>query len=207
MKKNISALIVLLSIGVTNAQDTKYGAKMGLNIANRPAEISSKALLGINIGGFAEFLVSDVFSIEPELLYSMQGNKIYSSSNSGSSTYSSTGKVSLSYLVLPVMVKYYIADKISLEAGPQIGYLVAASYDRTIENSIGGITTSTSTSSTDKSGLRSVDLGINLGAGYKVSDNIYAGFRSYLGAVDTYDPSGPLAVKNTVFSFNLGYSF
>jgi hypothetical protein len=207
MKKNILALIVLLSIGVTNAQDIKYGAKIGLNIANRPAEISSKALLGINIGGFAEFPVSDVFSIEPELLYSMQGNKIYSSSNSGSSTYSSTGKVSLSYIVLPVMVKYYIADKISLEAGPQIGYLLAASYDRTTENSIGGVITSTSTSSTDKSGLRSIDLGINFGAGYKVSDNIYAGFRSYLGTSDTYDPSGPLSVKNTVFSFNLGYSF
>lgn len=207
MKKNILTFIVILSFGIINAQETKYGAKIGLNIANRPAEVSSKALFGINVGGFAEFPVSEVFSIEPELLYSMQGNKIYNSSNSGTSTFSSTGTTSLSYIILPVMLKYYIADKLSLEAGPQIGYLLSANSDRTTESSINGLNTSSSISSSDKSGLRTIDLGINLGAGYKVSDKIYAGFRSYLGAVDTYDPSGPLAVKNTVFSFNLGYTF
>ncbi|RZJ55928.1 MAG: PorT family protein, partial [Flavobacterium sp.] len=32
----------------------------------------------------------------------------------------------LSYLNVPIMAKYYVIEKLSLEAGPQIGFLLSA---------------------------------------------------------------------------------
>jgi hypothetical protein len=72
--------------------------------------------LSFHAGGFVNVPISDKFSIQPELLYSAQGEN-------GKSI-----DVTLQndYINLPVMDKFYVSNNFTIEAGPQIGLLLSA---------------------------------------------------------------------------------
>ena len=78
-----------------------------------------------HIGGVVEIPISDSFSVQPELLYSSQGAKAESS-------FGGDVDFKLSYLNLPIMAKYYVAENFSLEAGPQVGLLLSAKVESDI---------------------------------------------------------------------------
>jgi hypothetical protein len=114
MRKTILALAIF-TVGFTNAQETKFGVKGGLNIASLTNSSGASSLIGINIGGFAEFKLNEKFAVQPELLYSGQGLK-----------YQGLGNFNMNYINIPVMAKYYITEEFNLEAGPQVGFLMSA---------------------------------------------------------------------------------
>ena len=74
-----------------------------------------------------------------------------------------TGTIKLSYLNIPLMAKYYVAEGFSLEAGPQIGFLLSAKDDyndwRYGEDDI-------------KEDVKGTDFGVNLGVGYKMESGL-----------------------------------
>ncbi len=74
------------------------------------------------LGVVAEIMVSDMFAVQPELIYSSQGSD-YEESDEG---FDFSGTVKLDYLNIPVMAKYYVAEGFSVEAGPQVGFLLSA---------------------------------------------------------------------------------
>ena len=126
------------------------------------------------VGMFAEFKVSNKFSIQPELLYSRQGAKV--------------GSKKLNYINVPVLVKFYPINKFSIEAGPQVGYLL----------SIKGGTLS-------KSDYKKIDLSAVMGFNYQLNDEIGIGARYNLGLKDITKTSGKH--KNAMFQFLLTYKF
>jgi opacity protein-like surface antigen len=182
MKKIILTALAVLAFGFANAQ-VKFGAKVALNFATLTGDVENQSsLTAFQVGGFAEIKVSEKFAVQPELMYSTQG----ASFDGGE------GDIVLGYINIPVMAKFYVAKSFSLEAGPQIGFLLSAKDD--------GEDFKDETSSTD--------FGFNFGAGYDFTENFSAGLRYNLGLSNLVDIEGyDASVKNSVFSVSLGYKF
>ena len=197
--KKLFLLTFILTAFTINAQDVTFGAKAGLNFASMTGD-DAEGLDGrtsFHLGVTAEIAVSDVFSIQPELLYSGQGYTDSGEINTidGDVNIDVAGRVD--YLNLPIMVKYYASDSFSLEFGPQIGFLLSAEQE--IE---GGL------SQTDdlKDALKSTDFALNLGAGYKLDSGLNFGLRYSIGMTDVLDADSD-GFKHSVLQLSVGYNF
>jgi hypothetical protein len=186
MKKILLTAAAVFAISFANAQDVKFGAKAGLNLSSLANAEGAKTQVGFHLGGYATIKVSDKFAVQPELLYSAQGAKFDNDVN-----------YNLSYINIPVMAKFNVADKFNLEVGPQVGLLMSA-------------TTKTPAGSVDvKEFCKTMDFGLNFGAGYDVAENINVGLRYSLGLtqLEKEVATGQSASKNTNIQLSLGYSF
>ena len=175
-------LISVLGFSQVNAQDIQFGAKAGLNFASVLGDNTEdfETVTAFNYGVMAEIPISNTFSFQPEVLYSGQGY--------------STGDytVALNYLNVPLMAKYYVHKGLSLEAGPQIGFLVNVNDEGL------GI----------EDDFNTVDFGVNLGLGYKLNNGLNFSARYNIGLTDIYDISGINGKnKNGVFQVSVGYFF
>jgi hypothetical protein len=214
MKKLLFSAILLAS-GLVNAQEIKYGAKLGLNISNFSGDVTdSKSLIGVQLGGFAEIGISDKFAIQPELLFSMQGAKSEYSETDLGDTYSEESKTKLNYLNVPVLAKYYIADNFAVLAGPQFGILMSAKEDYDVSETISGITDNYSESADVKDFYKTLSLSFNVGAAYSITENIFVDARYNLGLssiakdfTDEFGDSFSADIKNNVIQFSVGYKF
>lgn len=188
MKKVLLTVAAVCAFGLANAQDVKFGAKAGLNYSTFTGDVENvDAKVGFQVGGFVEIKVSDKFSVQPELLYSSLGAK--------TDILGTTVTNSADYLVVPVMAKYYVADKFSIEAGPQVGFLLSAKL-KADGDSVDA-----------KDAFESTDFGLNLGAGFDFTENISAGLRYTAGLSNIAKDSGDAKVQNSNFALALSYKF
>ena len=198
MKKNIFAAVAVLAFGFANAQEVKFGAKVALNVASVTGDVEDpSSYIGFQIGGFAEFKLSEKFAIQPELMYSAQGGKESGEIEDG---FDADFTHKLGYINIPIMAKYYVAKSFSLEVGPQIGFLTSAKGKIEAEGE--------SVEVDMKDFYNSVDFGVNFGAGYDFTEKLSAGLRYNLGLSNIADFEGEdFTVKNGVFSVSVGYKF
>lgn len=205
MKKIILSAIAIFTIGFANAQKAEFGIKGGLNVANQnysgDGAPSPSSIIGFQIGGFVEVKIAEKISIQPELLYSTQGSKFNMVVNNDGTDYDTENTFKLSYINIPVMFKYYATNKFSLEAGPQIGFLV----DSKLKTDVLG----QSVTQDAKNLFESIDFGLNIGANYDFTKKISAGVRYNLGLTNVMktESGDNSEVKNSVFSLSLGYKF
>lgn len=208
MKRIIFSVIAVITFGFINAQDVKYGVKGGLNVSSFSGDndgMDLKSRVGFNIGGFVEIKLSEKFAIQPEVLYSQQGTRIkvkgsfYDGYND--QYYRGTLKYNLGYINVPVMFKYYVAEKLVVEAGPQIGFLVSANG----KAKVGDVKTEVSI----KDYYKTIDFGVNFGAGYDFTQNISVGARYNLGLANIAktEAGDDGKLHNGVFSLSVGYKF
>src|SRR5690606_26749485 len=202
--KKLFLFAALAVFGFTqlNAQ-AKFGAKAGANLANLVGDIEeNKMLFGFHIGAVAEFAISEDFFIAPELLFSTQGTKSeYSESIMGMSI-DVKETLKLNYITIPVMAKYQVADGFTLEAGPQIGFLMSANAD--VYARFGGETESGSGDATEF--VNSMDFGLNLGLGYRVEHGLFFQRRYHIGLPNVAD-NDHVKLDNSVTQFSVGYVF
>tara|TARA_R110002049_G_scaffold993_3_gene7137 strand:- start:15824 stop:16480 length:657 start_codon:yes stop_codon:yes gene_type:complete len=217
MKKvYLTTLLILSMVCTINAQEIKIGAKTGLNLASITGDdVDVSMRPSFHIGGMAEIPVSAEFYVQPELLFSSQGYKVKDNDAVGI----------LNYIALPVIGKYYVTDKLSIEAGPQIGYLLSANIktdDSPAPNTGGGnvetaakaSNTKASSASTASSAqkqdikeyFKSIDLAFGIGAGYKLDNGINLSARYNLGVSNISEDSSE-SIKNSVFMLSVGYFF
>lgn len=188
MKKTLMILSVVFAFGFSaQAQDAakssssesmKFGVKGGVNFTNFTGDDADNTdgKTGFYIGGLVDFSVSDKFHVQPEVLFSMEGAD------------SDGLDLGISYLRIPVMAKYYVAEGFNIQAGPQIAFKVATAEDVVDESS------------------KSMDFGLGLGAGYEMSNGLMFDARYNLGLSNIADyDNGDL--KNTGFQIGLGYRF
>jgi opacity protein-like surface antigen len=99
------------------------------------------------------------------------------------------------------MFKYYAAERFSLEAGPQLGFLTSSKMKTEV---IGQ-----SVTQNVKSLFESIDFGLNIGAGYYFTKNVSLGARYNFGLanVGKNEEGSNDSIKNSVFSVSLGYKF
>ena len=141
--------------------------------------------------------------------------KVSETETFGSYSATQESKIKMGYINIPLMMKYYATDALSLELGPQIGLLMSANTDSTYTSNFPGDTNS-SRSTDVKSNFKSTNFGLNIGAGYGFGDNFSAGLWYSLGLTSVNniadDATTPTVnegktIKNNVISVNFGYSF
>ncbi|MBQ0735383.1 porin family protein [Aquimarina celericrescens] len=114
MKKLFLLAIAVIGFTVSsNAQDIKLGVKGGVNFANvTGSDIDFDSRTGFHIGGVLQISVLETFAIQPEVLYSAQGAEL--------------GDIDfdIDYLNVPILAKLKFAKFLSVEAGPQLGFVV-----------------------------------------------------------------------------------
>lgn len=180
--KKVLLVAVLAVLGLTNvnAQEIKLGIKGGLNFASISGDNTENIdlLTGLNFGFLAEVPISEKFSFQPELIYSGQG---YSFDDD---------TIALNYLNIPLIGKYYLTRGLSLEAGPQIGFLLSAKNDK----------------EDVKDSFNTVDFGLNFGLGYKLDNGLNFSLRYNLGLSDINNIDGfSNKNRNGVFQLSVGY--
>ncbi|MCB9201950.1 MAG: PorT family protein [Flavobacteriales bacterium] len=198
MKKLFLIAAVAVST-VVFGQETKFGAKAGVNLANLTGDVENSDMkVGFYVGGYANIGITEVFSFQPELLYSAQGAK-FEESGSG---YSYEEKLNLSYLNIPLMLQYELAEGFKAEFGPQVGFLLSAK-DKW-EGSYAG--ESESGDEDVKDAFKSIDFGLNIGLNYELESGLNFGARYNVGLSNIADEDD-VDVKNAVISAGVGYTF
>ncbi len=191
MKKLLLSALAVCAFSFSNAQEEKtstsldvtFGVKAGLNLATLTVE-NTDVKAGYHVGAMAEIKLNDKFSIQPELLFSAQGTK-YNEGNED--------KNILSYINLPIMGKYYVTEGLSLEVGPQIGFLVNAETEFDGEYF-------------DIENTNTIDFGVDFGLGYKLDSGLNFSARYNYGLTN-FNSDSDFVAKNSVFQFSVGYFF
>ncbi|MCC5930004.1 MAG: PorT family protein [Cyclobacteriaceae bacterium] len=220
MKKLSGVLTIMLFTftGYAQVENLEFGIRAGLNISHlimkdsyhkMPTTARANAMMGV----FARKAFSEQISGQVELLYAgisggIKGNE-----------YSAPGDLrhNLHYVLLPLLARYNINDKISLEAGPQFGYLLSAKRiwepkDTPLPGTAMNLTATTSNSSIASSTedasrfYKNLDVAIVVGASYQITSPL-SGFIRYqhgLSNLSTYGEDGYID-RNIALSFGLTY--
>lgn len=192
MKKILLTVVIASgALFTAKAQDVTFGVKGGLNIAKLTSVDDTKVRPSVYIGGLVNIAFNESLSIQPELLYSGQGDK-YDVNN-----VTVTDKVN--YITLPVMMQYRIVPEFYLEAGGQLGLLVAS------KTKMAKVTVDV------KDQTSSADFGLGFGVGYQFPIGLGIGARYMFGLTNTYkDNSGTFNgtnAKNSVAQIGVFYTF
>jgi len=182
MKKLLLSLFVVAAFSA--ASFAQLNLKAGLNLANQSFEasgisIDASSKVGFLLGVNYEAELSESIALRPGIQFTLKGSKFEFFGTSVSSNFS--------YIEVPVDFVYK-SGSLSVHAGPYLGLLMAASSDG---EDIKDVT-------------KSIDFGLNFGAGYNfgligVGVNYGLGFSNI-----TEDPEG--SAKNKVLAFYVTYS-
>lgn len=173
---------ILLGGSNVKAQEVNFGAKGGINISTLRGDgiHSTQPTVDVHLGAMAEIKINEKFSFQPELIFSGQGTR------------TDEYNLKLKYMHFPLMAKYYIKKPISIEVGPQIGFLTMASasgFD--VRNQV-----------------KKFDLGINAGVGYKTENGLTFSARYNYGITNINQYSGDKIVnQNSVIQISAGLFF
>ncbi|WP_108804390.1 porin family protein [Aquimarina sp. Aq107] len=198
MKRNVFILIVIIfSFISVNAQkisdeDPLYaraGFKGGVNYSSILGDADdTSGRVRIHLGALVEYPISSTFYIQGELLYSAQG---YKAEVAGQEQ-----KISLNYISLPIVTKFYVTEKISLETGPQFSILTTVGNDDVADND------------PFFDAFNDFDFSWAVGAGYKLESGLFFQLRYNLGLTNIND-TGVIDItnRNSVAQLSVGYLF
>ena len=240
MKKIASILVISFLTIATSAQSLipmKYGIKFGANISNiisTPNEgvknIETSSQIGIAGGFYMEIALNDKWYINPELIYSQKGASFtyeytHDYDPNQSDVHNTSNELKLAYVELNPTISYKASDKLALNFGPSVSFLVSPDY--TILADKGGrdqealhpeLLEGTYTEET-------IDVGINLGISYYLTENFLIDSRvntslmkagtvakiKDIGIVNGMLINDPeinvYEIKNSVISFSIAYLF
>ena len=215
----LSGAFLLAAFTTATAQETSWGIKAGANYStlSGSGEIGTDYMLGYHAGLVAEFQLSPKFALQPELLYSLEGTKSSFSMEMDDFFYSSEQKITLGYLNLPVMGKFYVTDGFSLQAGPQLSYLLSGKNEYTISSSFSEDFDVNESGKEDiKKDLKKLSFGLNFGLGYEFKNDLFLQARYHVGLSDisNYETAPEDEeelefgkIKNSGFQLSVGYKF
>ena len=191
----LAALVAFSSPLFAANGKTMFGLKGGLNMANVIGDDVENTSMKIGfVGGvFVCYNITEIFAIQPELLYSQKGAKV----EIGTEEFS----WKTDYFEVPLLLKVNLPTegkmKPSLYAGPAIGILMTAKLE---DEDI-------------KDDLKGTDFGIIAGGAvaYQMeSGSLSFEFRYEVGLQSIIDAEGLAVepdVKNSVMSIMVGYGF
>jgi hypothetical protein len=196
MKKLFFA-VLFTAIAMTSMNAQKIGAKVGLNIATLSGDIeNTKMKMGLHIGAVAEFEITEQFTFQPELVFSMQGTKYDDGSSIDGLGGLDDPRLKLTYINVPLMAKYYVTESVNIQVGPQVGFLMSANSSGFFGDDDVDV----------KDNMNSLDYGVNFGAGYVMDFGLFIDARYNLGLANIRD-SDNITIKNNVISVSVGYFF
>lgn len=172
MKKVFLSVIAMVAfVAVTSAQETKFGVKAGVNMANLGGDADADGVTSFYVGGLVDIAVSEKFHVQPELLYSSEGAE----------------DAEISFIRIPIMAKFYVAESFNLQAGPTIG--IKAGADDGVDEF-----------------TKSLDYGLGVGAAYELAGGLFFDARYNFGLANISDVD-EFDVTTTAFQIGLGFRF
>lgn len=118
-------MALVMTSGYCVIQAQTVGVKGGFNI-NDVSGINGSSRVSGHVGLFFHSPLSGGWAVQPELLYSGEGERYR--------TPLGDRVLALSYINVPVMFQYYPAREVYLEFGPQLGVLASAGIKDTNGN-------------------------------------------------------------------------
>ena len=196
--KQIKVLVIsaLLAWQFGNAQGIDFGIQGGFVNTDADIDISILDIPLFNIGavnesGFYIGAVVDIeatpnFHIQPELTYANAGD--------------------LSFIYLPIMMKYYIIPKVNIQVGPQFNFSTDLSDIKQAIEDIDGVL---GTNSNLDDVLNSLAFDLGFGLGVDIIDKLRGQARYAIPLSDIYDGplGGTLDIKNSTLQIGLVYMF
>lgn len=186
MKKKLLIMFIVIVVGFNAyAQGISGGVKAGLNLAFqnysgfRYNETSGR--VAYHAGGFLSIKFSKSFGIQPELLFNSVGSTV------------GPDAFRYNYLSLPIMFKFNLIKTLSIQAGPQIGYLLAATYK--VGNTVAPY----------NNGVNKLfETSMAMGLGLDLPHGLIASIRYNIGLTNTVIFSSA-EIKNKYLQFSVGY--
>lgn len=190
MKKLVVCVaIALAAVGAKAQGEITLGPKLGWNASNI-SNSDMKNKWSFHGGVFAEFRLTDLLAVQPELLYSRQGAR---DKEGGVKTW-----LRVNYLNIPVLAKLYVWDELSVDLGPEFGFALNSKW----KTKAGGTTVK-------QNGKHENTLAVNfaIGLSYNYEDfMVSARYNAGLSNVFDKDHAGGNN-KNHVFQISVGYRF
>jgi len=180
MNKLVVLVFAVLISTTSFSQGLDFGIKVGANFSSISDATGFSNKTGFTGGIFAALKFGDKFAIQPELLYSQQGAEV-------------NGKnIDLTYVNVPVVIKYYLFKGLNLQAGPQFGFVVDDNVKEVFKNiNILGE-------------AKPGDVSAVAGLGYDLPFGLRVDGRYNFGLTDTFTERQG---KNSVITLSVGYSF
>jgi len=129
--KFILGFILAVSFGVMSSNElmaqnstARAGIKGGVNFSNLYIDDvdDENARIGFNVGLYGQILSSEVFALQPELLYTTKGSQADYNGIFGQQTV----KFNLNYLEVPLLAVFKLGSAAEIHAGAYASYLVNA---------------------------------------------------------------------------------
>lgn len=194
-KKLILAITASLLFAVSSTAQFQFGAgiKGGLNLATQSttgegAGVSVRQLIGYNGGVYGNLFLTDMFGIQAELGVCSRGSD-------WDDDYYNV-KDLLTYIDLPLLLKFQPIKYANVHVGPQFGYLLAAKQEDKTDG--------------EKTDIRdwynSLDVGLAFGAEANLPFRVNFTVRYVLGLVSaTNDVEYIDPWRNNFLQFSLGF--
>lgn len=196
MKKFLFSLMAagLLSTGAI-AQDVTFGPMVGaganiitVNVDPEPEgfEAENTSGFGFFVGGFANLGLTDQISIRPELHYAMRMASDNESTTietpdgfGGTVTTTTENDINSrdSFLEIPILLGYQVADGFNLHVGPSLGLLLGSKVTGESTTTVAGETTTVDIDDDGTDGRNGFEFGLALGANYMLPSGLGFGVR------------------------------
>lgn len=188
MKFLLTFLALVTITLATQAQHINIGIKGGLNAYTIEGDNSSTfdPKYSFHVGLLGHIHMGKQFALQPEVVYSVQGNKY----NSGKDD-----MLSLNYVNIPLLIQYMFDNGFRLEAGPQLGILASA------ESKIAGTETDV------KMNYVNSDIGLIVGFSYVKPSTGFGYDMRYCHGLSSINSKAPWNGFNRGFQLGVFYLF
>lgn len=178
MKKLLFAALMLTSAGAFSQglvpglmKKLEFGIKAGAGYSDFVnANFATDPLVGYHFGGTIGFKLNDRFSIQEDILYSLQGAKT-------KSDIFGKKEIKLHYMTIPILLRYKTRSGFYVEGGAQAAML--------IKEDVPGL-------SADQKFAKKVDAGAVGGIGFHSKMGLGIGVRYVYGFTKIGDTSNPI---------------
>ncbi len=186
MKLNrIVFVVCVFGVQYSFAQkDIELGAKAGLNYSNLNLSADGKlagtiyhSSIGYHLGGYALIKLKKKISVQPEIVYSSQGQYF-------TTPFYSNLKTTLNYVNIPIIFKYYPVGSLNIQLGPQFGILAGSKGDLIPIDNLGNFAGPPVFNRNLNSYMKGFDFSIAFGAGINLLANLNLSVRYNVGITD-----------------------
>lgn len=193
MKKGLIFVLFAL-VSVVSFSQISWNAKVGMNMSNFTGDMDTDMKVGFNVGVGMEYQFSEMWSIQPSLMFTQKGAQI--------DVEGETLKFNPMYLELPIFAaaRFAVAENqnIVVKAGPYFAYGIAG------KAKAGGEKMDLFGDGDDQLDMKRFDAGIGVGVAYEIN-KFFVDLTGGFGLTKLFD--GDDAPKNMNFSIGVGYKF
>ena len=186
MKKGLIFVLFAL-VSIVSYSQISWNAKVGMNMSNFTGDMDTDMRIGFNVGVGMEYQFSDMWSIQPSLMFTQKGAK------------QDEVKMNPMYLEIPVLAaaRFAVVDgqNVVVKAGPYLACGIAGKYKIAgVKEDFFG----------DNGGGKRFDAGLGVGVAYEIN-KFFIDLSGEFGLAKLADGDG--APKNMNFSIGVGYKF